>query len=314
VQTIDGLVDTDFGRLVVVKTILLGVLALLGATNRFVSVPAAIRSVVALRRVGATEVTVGVVVLAVTAVLVNLAPPSSVGAAASAPPTSVVASGADFGTSVRVVLVASPGSPGTSTFTAAITDYDTQAPVSAPSASLRFDLVSRSGVGSSTLDLPATEPGAFAASGANLSIDGIWQLTVRVSGPAGAVEVPLALATVVPAQSVDVAASPGAPTIDTVHLGAGLTVQLYLDPGVAGQNDLHATFFDAAGAELPVATATILTTPAGGPGSIVSGRELEPGHFVASLPVDAGALAVDVVGPNPAGGILHAHLIMEVQA
>ena len=235
VQTIDGLFNTDFGRLVVVKTGLLGVLALLGASNRFVSVPAAIRSLVALRRVGATEVTVGAVVLGLTAVLVNLAPPSSVGAAAvSAPPTSIVASGSDFGTSVRVVLVVSPGSPGTSTFTAAITDYDTQAPVSATSASLRFDLASQSGVGSSTLDLPATGPGAFAASGANLSIDGIWKVTARVTGPAGSVEVPLALATVVPAQLVDVAASPGAPTIDTVHLAAGLTVQLYLDPGVAG--------------------------------------------------------------------------------
>jgi hypothetical protein len=214
---------------------------------------------------------------------------------------------------VRVVLVVSPGAPGTSTFTAAITDYDTQAPVSAPETALRFDLASQSGVGSSTLDLPATGRGAFSASGANLSIDGIWKVTAQVSGPAGAVEVPLALATVVPTQSVDVAASSGAPTIDTVHLGAGLAVQLYLDPGVAGQNDLHATFFDAAGAELPVASATFLTTPAGGPGSIVSGRELEPGHFVTSIPVDAGALTVDVVGPNPAGGTLHAHLIMQVQ-
>lgn len=314
VQTLDALVTSDFGRLVIIKTVLLVVLAALGATNRFRNVPAAIRSLRGLRRVGSTEVAVGTVVLAVAALLVNVAPPSSAGAApAPAQPTSLVASGKDFGTSVRLRLVVTPGTPGQNQFSASVTDYDTGSPAPATSVALRFDLASRSGVGTSTLALAATGPGTFAASGANLSIDGIWKVTATVSGPAGAVEVPLALATVIPAQPVDTVETPGAPTIETVHLDGGTSVQLYLDPGTAGKNDLHATFFDAAGAELPVATATFLVTPHDGGGTILPGRQLEPGHFIASIDEAAAELAVDLVGPDPAGNQLHAHLMMQVR-
>ncbi len=45
---------------------------------------------------------------------------------------------------------------------------------------------------------------------------------------------------------------PGLPTIYTVHLSAGRTVEIYADPGTAGPNEIHATFFDASGSELPV--------------------------------------------------------------
>src|SRR5207247_6588117 len=45
VGTWAGLFGTDYGRLVIVKSLLLGVLALLGAANRFWSVPAAGRTI-----------------------------------------------------------------------------------------------------------------------------------------------------------------------------------------------------------------------------------------------------------------------------
>ncbi len=313
VGTVDALLASDFGRLVIVKSALLGLLAVLGATNRFYSVPAAVRSLRGLRRVGSTEVALGTLVFAVTALLVNLAPPSSVGAAAPAPPASVVATGSDFGTSVRLRLVVTPGTPGQNQFTAALTDYDTGAPAEATSVSLRFDIASQSGIGSSTLALTSSAPGSFTGSGANLSIDGIWKVAATVSGPSGAVAVPLALATALPAQHVETVEAAGAPTISTVHLDDGNSVQLYLDPGRAGTNDLHATFFDPSGTELPVASATFLVTPSAGPGTVVAGRRLEPGHFTASVSPPAGEVAVDVVGPNPAGGQLHAHLTMQVQ-
>jgi hypothetical protein len=299
---------------VILKTALLGVLAILGATNRFYSVPAAVRSLRGLRRVGSTEIAVGTAVLAATGLLVNLAPPSSLGATlVQHLPASVVANGSDFGTSVRVRLVVSPGAPGQNGFAASVTDYDTGAPAEATAFALRFDLASQSGVGSSTLALASSGPGSFTGSGANLSIDGVWKVTATVSGPSGAVEVPLALATSVPAQVVDTVAAAGAPTIETVHLEHGLSVQLYLDPGTAGKSDLHATFFDTAGAELPVSSATFLVTPRGGSGTVAPGRELEPGHFVAAVTTPAGDVDVDVVGPNPNGGQLHAHLTMQVQ-
>jgi len=317
IGTWDALFGTDFGRLVIAKAALLVVLAALGTANHFITVPAAARNLTGLRRVGSVEVSVASVVLVLTAVLVNVAPPAS---AASGPPpvpaSPLIASGSDFGTTVKVRLAVEPGTAGFNRFTAVVTDFDTGAPVVGDGVTLRFTLASTSGLGPSMLDLApsgASGSGTFAASGGNISQDGIWQVDAVVTPRGGpAVEVPLVLPSRVAPQTVDVVASPGAPTISTVHLDAGRTVQVYLDPGSAGQNDLHATFFDATGAEVPVQTATIATTTAAGIGAVLNPRQLEPGHFVANATLTAGMLGVDVVGPAPDGGRLHAHLEVTV--
>jgi uncharacterized membrane protein len=315
IGTLDALLGTDFGRIVILKSVLLGILALLGATNRFVNVPQAARRLASLRRVGSAEVAVGTGVLLATGLLVNLVPPSTVASAPGQPPPApVLATGSDFGTTVRFRLAVEPGEAGFNRFTAAITDYDTGAPVAAEGVVLRFALASASGVGPSTLALPgAVASGSYAASGANLSLDGVWRVVAVVTTGGGAVEVPLVLTTRVPSQPVDVVATPGAPTISTVHLDGNRTVQVYLDPGRAGANELHATFFDAAGSELPVQTATMALTRSDGTGLVLNPRQLEPGHFVAEVTADAGAVGVDVVGPAPGGAQLHAHLDMTVE-
>jgi copper transport protein len=76
IRTIGALFGSDFGIVVILKTVGLGILALLGATNRFFNVPAAVRTLRGLRRVGSGELVVGVVVLALTGLLANLAPPA----------------------------------------------------------------------------------------------------------------------------------------------------------------------------------------------------------------------------------------------
>ena len=83
VGSVDALLTTDFGHLVIAKTALLGVLAVLGAINHFGNVPVAGRTVRGLRRVGSAELLVGATVILLTASLVNLAPPSEVAAATS---------------------------------------------------------------------------------------------------------------------------------------------------------------------------------------------------------------------------------------
>jgi copper transport protein len=313
VGTLQALFATDYGWLIVAKSALLVVLAFLGATNHFWSVPAAGRTLSRLRRVGTTEVSVAILALVLSSFLVDLAPPVSVGAAQPATAAPIVAFGNDFGTSVRVRLVVTPGTAGTNDFAAAVTDYDTRAPVDASAVELRFEIASASGVGPSTLDLTRTGPGSFDASGGNLSIDGIWRITATVTAPSGAVEVPLVAASVVASQPVDRNSSPGVPTIYVVHLADGRTMQVYLDPEKAGQAELHATFFDAAGTELPVASATIAIAQPGGPAELPTPRQLEPGHFVSDVDVAAGDLAVDVVGPDPATGApIHVHLTISV--
>jgi copper transport protein len=313
VQTIGALFGTPFGIVVILKTVGLGFLALLGATNRFFNVPAAARSLRGLRRVGSVELAIGTLVLAATALLANLAPPSALGTAQEPELRPVTAVGSDFGTSVKLSLLVQPGASGFNQFTATARDYDTGAPLAAASVALRFELASRSGVGASTLDLKATDSGRFSERGGNLSLDGIWNVTATVQGPDGSVEVPLVLATQVAAQPVDVSAAPGVPTIYTVHLPDLSTVQVYLDPGVAGSNALHVTFFDQEGNELPVPTATIAVTPDGEAGSVIAPRLLEPGHFTAELTVPAGALSIDIIGQAPGGEPLHVNLEVKVE-
>ncbi len=313
VGTWDGLFGTNYGRLVIVKSLLLAVLAVLGATNRFWSVPAAGRTIARLRRVGTAELAVAVAVLSATAFLVDLAPPISVGATAPAAVQPIVITGSDFGTSVRLRLVVTPGAAGTNDFAAAVTDYDTKAPVDASDVSLRFEIASGSGVGPSTLDLARKGIGAFDASGGNLSLDAIWQVTATVTAGARAVEVPLVVSTTVAAQQVDANVTAGLPTIYTVHLADSRTLQVYLDPDRAGSGELHTTFFDAAGTELPVASATMAITTATRAGELLRARQLEPGHYVADVTLEAGPLVLDVVGPDPVTGApIHVHLTFTV--
>jgi copper transport protein len=308
VGTLGALVDTDYGRLVVVKSGGLGVLALLGTFNHFVSVPAAVRSLRPLRLVGRAEVTIGAGVLLATGLLVNLAPPASVAATPATQPA-LTASGSDFGTTVRVQMTVTPGSAGINDFEVTVADYDTGEPLAdATGVTLRFKPSLVTGVGGSTLRLDANGPGRFSASGGNLSLDGIWNVTAVVAGASGSVEVPLPVATVITGQAIDANAIPDAPTIYTAHLAAGVTLQVYLDPGTAGANELHATFFDSAGNELPVQTASILVTPAGQPGVISVPRQLEPGHFVLDLSISADGIGADVVGISPDGPLIHAHV------
>jgi len=321
VGTIDALVSTDFGRLVIAKTALLAVLALLGAVNHFRNVPAAGRALRGLRRVGSVELLVGATVLLLSASLVNLAPPSEVaaaqgGAGGSSVTAPLVVTGADYGTSVRLRLEVSPGQAGFNTFRATVTDYDTGAPVAATGVTLRFAMASRSDLGGSRLDLSPVAVGVFSATGSNLSLDGIWQVTALVVDGAASVEVPLELTTrapsPTPSQQVDVNAVAGLPTIYTVHLSAGRTVQIYLDPGTPGRNEVHVTFFDATGTELAVPSAEMAIGPTGGTLAPLAPRILEPGHFVADTTLVAGTYTLSVAGPAPGGDVLSTRLDIPV--
>jgi putative copper export protein/nitrogen fixation protein FixH len=316
VGTFDQLFSTTFGLVIVAKSALFVALAGLGALNHFRHVPRAERSTHWLRRLGSTEVTIGIVVLLLSSTLVNLAPPSEVnasqvaGAVPADQPLSV--QGNDAGTSVIVQLIVSPGTSGFNTFQATVTDYDTHQPVTADGVSLRFAIPSRPDVGSSRLDLVSKGAGIWSATGANLSLDGAWTVTVTVARGAASVEVPLQVTTRAPDQKVDVNAVAGLPTIYTVHLTSNRTVQVYLDPGTAGANEVHATFFDATGTELPVQTVTMLLGAVGSPVAPLTPRQLEPGHFVADTTLAAGTYTLSVAGPAPNGDELVAELNVPV--
>lgn len=314
IGTVEALVGSDFGRVAIAKSVLLVGLAGLGATNRFINLRNAERVMTGLRRIGSAEIVLAVAVLGLSALMVNLSPPASAGGPTKPVDRPIVAHGNDFGTSVRLRLVATPGRAGSNEFDVAVSDYDTGEPVEASGVELRFELASQSGVEPSLLQLDPAGPGRFRGSGANLAIDGIWRVTATVATPTGGVDVELIAVTSVPPQPVQTLVSPDVPTLYNVQLGDAGFAQVYLDPGGSGPNELHFTFFDPTGSAQPVPSLVIATRSEGRGGTIPTARLLEPGHFVASIEGSAGPLAVDAVGPRPDGtGQVHLHVTIEVE-
>lgn len=315
IGSFEALLGTDFGRVALAKSGLLVALAGLGAVNRYINFRNAERLMAGLRRVGGAEIVLAVVVLGLSALLVNLTPPASAGDGPAQPTARpIVALGSDFGTSVKVRLIASPGPAGTNDFDLAVVDYDTNEPVEASAVELRFELASLAGVEPSVLRLDPSGPGRFRGSAGNLSIDGIWRLTATVAAGSGAVEVPLLAVTSVPTQPAERLVSPDLPTIYTIQLGVTGYAQVYLDPGGPGPNELHVTFFNPAGSELAVEGVTVATRSEAGGTAILAPRLLQPGHFVASVDAIAGPLEVDAIGPLPGdAGQIHLHVTIEVE-
>ncbi len=314
VGSLRALFTTSFGLVVVAKSVLIGALAVLGAVNHFRHAPRASQTLRGLQVVGASELAIGAVVLVLSATLVNLAPPVQAAASSPAPSAQapLVVDGRDFATTVKAHLEVSPGTTGFNTFRLALTDYDSGDPLRGRAVSLRFAIPSRPDVGSSHLDLAEGDAGVYTGTGANLSIDGTWQITAEIAGGSRAVEVQVTLTTRSAQPSIDVNQVPGLPTLYTVHLAGGNSVQVYLDPGAPGANELHVTFFDPAGNELPVPSVQLQFGPANQPLAALSPRELEPGHFVADTTVEAGSYRVSIAGTPPGASTLTTQLTIPV--
>ena len=306
--SLNALATTDYGRLIIAKIALLGGLAVLGAINHFRNVPNAAGDLTGLRRAGSVEILVAAVVLLFASLLVNVPPPIDTSAASAGSttlaPAGLVVKAHDYATSVKLDLTILPGTAGPNTFRATAVDYDTGAPVSAGSIELRFTDPGRPDVGASTLTLAPAGEATFAGSGANLSLGGTWSITALVD-TSPPVEIPLQVTVPTPPLQVDVNRALGQPTLYTVHLSQGRTAQLYLDQWAATAADLHITYFDASGSELPV-TGITATVASGGSGpQALALNTLEPGHVVGHVRTAAGTpLTVDVTGTAPGGELL----------
>ena len=71
-------------------------------------------------------------------------------------------------------------------------------------------------------------------------------------------------------------------------LAGGVQLQSYIDPGAAGPSQFHVTAFGSDGTELPLASATLSATPAGGNLRILVSTRLSTGHFVANTTLASG--------------------------
>jgi len=279
----NALWSSGYGIDVLIKTGLLGVLALLGARNRYTNIPAVRTDLRGFRRVSRGEVTVAVALVAATAVLTALSPPPPAAVAEAAAP--LMASGSDLGHTYSVRLEVLPGYAGPNTFRARVDDYATHRSAKATLVSLRFEFAEGTAVGPSTLPLRRSGSDVWRASGTNLSLDGRWTVTAVVQGADTSAEVPMQVATRCRTQVL----SAGPPTIYTEQLSGGDTAQTYLDPGKPGYNEVHFTFFDQKGNELPIPTNPTIT--AWKPGTdplVLEVRRFSAGHFIASDKLSTG--------------------------
>lgn len=312
IGSIGQLFGSAFGILVLVKVALFVVLAGLGAVNRYGNVPHASTVLRGLRKVGSTEVVIGVAVVLVAAALVNVAPPlASTQSSAAVRARQLVVSGSDFATTVKVRLTVSPGTAGFNEFTLRVTDYDSGAIVHASSVQLEFTQPLRPQLGESTLTLKRQPNGTFAARGGNLAVAGIWEVAAIIENADSSTEVHLQLTTITPAPLVTATRFAGLPTVYSIQLQNGWLAQVYLDPDHAGADEFHVTFVTNSNAtsEIPIASVTIGMTPPGGTPTILVSRRLDPtGHFVADANVPAGATRYDIIATTTRGVAIATYL------
>jgi hypothetical protein len=79
-----------------------------------------------------------------------------------------------------------------------------------------------------------------------------------------------------------------------INLSSGRSVQAYVDPGRAGTNQVHFTFFDAKGAELPIGDGVLMkATGSGGEPVTLTVTRYGQGHFIGEGTLTAGQWRVE---------------------
>ena len=276
----------SYGTTLDVKVAVVLVLIGLGALNRYRSIPQMETRPGLLREVMAMELVGAIGVFSLTGILTGLAPRPPVTAPAPEP-SRVVLTGSDFATTMKVTLVVTPGTAGPNGFDAHVTDFDSGSALDATAVSLRFEPVGLAGVGASTLELQPHRD-RWTANGSQVSIAGVWTITVVVQTASAGTEIPLTLVTSLPDQTVTVSKAAGQPDIETFAFPGGEQMQLYNDPGTPGADELHLTAFDADGSELPLSRAVMVAVAPDGAASTAPTRRFSAGHFVGDLTLAPG--------------------------
>lgn len=285
-----ALVSTGYGRIVIGKVAGIGVLAALGALNRWRNVRRAGAEPQALQRTAGAELTVSVAVLVGAALLASLAPAKSLRAA---PASSVVVEGEDFAGNVSVRLGITPGQAGVNAFAV---DVDTERGASVRGVVLR--LTPATGDAEESRVMLERSGDRWLGRGAAIGTPGRWRAVVTVDRGADSVEIPLAFHTACPEPAAT--QEVGDLQLYTIDVG-GASVQAYTDPARAGNNEVHFTVFDEQGEELPLADDATITGTSGDRVVRLEPRKLSPGHYVAGSRLTAGDWVFDFDGRAKGG-------------
>jgi copper transport protein len=325
-----ALVATLFGRLVVLKIALLGVLAVLGAYNRFRAVPVVADGPHAprmLRRIGSIELGVASVALVAAALLSSSLPPALAQATPTpSPAPHVLVSGTANG--VRAGLDVTPDYVGPNRFTLRL--YDATSGRELPSAettSAKLVLTPAAGAASragATVVLTRSADGSYSAIGDDqLSAIGSWAVTADIEVSGRAVAIPLALTCVPSPAQLEEMTMGRMSMAYGIQLTDGRQLKAYLSPGRAGLNAVHVAFTDQRNAPISISGVPTLTfreaaaTDSPAPSRTLTLRPLGPntlarGQYLGTAVLGAGRWTFHVAAVASDGTVLSAEFVLDV--
>src|SRR5439155_405358 len=154
------------------------------------------------------------------------------------------------------------------------------------------------GVRATSLPLAPGSDRSYVGSGANLSFDGRWRVTVVVNRGGRSVEVPLDLDVRGPKQEISVQLVPGQPPVYTKAIGtfgALGYIKVSAHPERAGASRVVVTCLNSIESELTVTQFVLTGTAGDGPTRQQPVRRLGPGRFVADVKLASGRYTIAVV-------------------
>jgi copper transport protein len=289
---------TEYGRALAIKVGVTAAIALLGAVNRWFSVPRAAASLRSLRRAGGGELALATAAIAAAAALGMLPPPAS---GFGGGMRQLTLSGADFATTVRVELTVGSDRPGPNEFTLRAVDYDSREPVEARRVALRFAPIDDPGIDPTWLPLERSPANAYVGTGANLSFDGRWRVTALVERASDAVEVPLDLQIAGPVLPVSATRIPGAAPHYTVEVPRVGYVRVEPQSERPGATTLTITFFHVVLEPRPIQDIVVTLAAREGPVRPLHVRRIDAHRFTAEATFVPGRNTIVVVARGEEG-------------
>jgi copper transport protein len=284
-SSVNDLASTGYGRAVLAKIVLVGLIVAAAARNRRQNVARVETDAAPLRRTSRVELGLATVALATAALLGTLSPPVS--GQPNTPP-GLSASGSAQG--VRVKLTTASADPGPNTFTASVDR--------AGSVSLRFTPLDDPGVRSTVLALRPSGPGRYTGSGENLRFDGRWRVEVRT----GRVVVPVELDVPGPDHFVSVLRAPGQPPEYLMEIGIDGYIRITPNPERAGPSTIRIDTFDQIQNDLPLRYLVVTHAAGDGPERRVVALRLSPNRFAVPVTFARGRNTITVVAKGRGNG------------
>jgi copper transport protein len=282
--------DTAYGRTLAGKIALVLFVIALGAVNRYRSIGRLPEDPRPLRRIAGTELVSVVGILALTATLTGLAPPTTPSATTPSA-ANVTLTGSDFATTLSATLTVAPGTPGRNDYRATIVDYGTDTPDVADAVSLQLRSVSTPELPPATVRLHPDGDGWIGDALAP-SVAGTYAATLSVRSGSDVAEVPLVLTTR-STGTTTTTPGPGGDTIATASFPDGASVDT--SSGSGSPSQVHITAFAGDGTELRLTTATLVAIPDGGSPQRLHLRRFSAGHFAANAELPPGKWVFDTV-------------------